>query len=81
MKKPLRAEINKAVVKHLKERLETGEGVDVVEMAHAMSQSLVDMFMEQEERHQAPLLASIIVSLGDEYLQRSGFIETERREH
>jgi DNA-binding protein Fis len=79
--KTLREAINEAVVGHLKDKLETGEGIDVAEMAHELTQSLVDMIMEQEEEHQAPLLASIVVSLGDEYLQRRGFIETRPRQH
>ena len=29
----------------------------------------------------AAMLASIVVSLGDEYLQRRGFIETRPRQH
>jgi hypothetical protein len=65
----------------LRDKLKSGEGIDVAEMAHAMSQSLVDMIMEQEEEYQAPLLASIIVSLGDEYLQRRGLLETSDQKH
>jgi hypothetical protein len=65
------------VVKYLEQKFETGGTVDVAEMA----QSLIDMIMEQEEEHQAPLLASTIVSLGDEYLQRRGLVQTDRREH
>ena len=79
--KTLREAINEAVVGHLKDKLETGESIDVAEMAHELTQSLVDMIMEQEEEHQAPLLASIVVSLGDEYLQRRGFIEIRPRQH
>jgi hypothetical protein len=78
--KTLREAINEAVVGHLKDKLETG-GIDVAEMAHELTQSLVDMIMEQEEEHQAPLLASIVVSLGDEYLQRRGFIEPRPQQH
>ena len=40
-------------------------------MAHEMTQSLVDMIMDQDEHHHAPLLALMILSLGDEYLQRN----------
>jgi DNA-binding protein Fis len=81
MKKLLRDQINDTVVDYLQDKLEAGEGIDVAEMAHAMSQSLVDMIMEQDEEHQAPLLASIIVSLGDEYLQRRGLLETSDQKH
>ena len=81
MKKLFRDQINDTVVGYLQDKLMSGEGIDVAEMAHAMSQSLVDMIMEQDEEHQAPLLASIIVSLGDEYLQRRGLLETSDQKH
>jgi hypothetical protein len=42
-----------------------------------MAKSLVDMIMEQDERRQAPLLAPIIVTLGDEYLL--ALVQTGRR--
>ena len=45
--KTLRETINDAVVGQLKDKLETGEDIDVVEMAHEITQSLVDMIMEQ----------------------------------
>lgn len=73
--KTLRETINDAVVGQLKDKLETREDIDVVEMAYEITQSLVDMIMEQGQEHQAPLLASLVVSLGDEYLQRRSFIE------
>jgi hypothetical protein len=44
-----------------------------------MAKSLVDMIMEQDERRQAPLLASIIVTLGDKYLLCHAFVHTGRR--
>jgi hypothetical protein len=50
-------------------------------MAREITQSLVDMIMEQDEQNQAPLLAQIITSLGDEYLQRRGLIPTEHRDN
>ena len=42
--------------------METGEAIDVIGMTHEMAQSLIDMIMEQDELHQAPLLASVIAS-------------------
>jgi DNA-binding protein Fis len=75
MSEPLREGINKLVLRYLQKKLETGEAIDVVEMTHEMAQSLIDMIMEQERLHQAPLLASVIASLGDEYLQRSNLFE------
>jgi DNA-binding protein Fis len=75
MSEPLREGINKLVLRYLQKKLETGEAIDVVEMTHEMAQSLIDMIMEQEQLHQAPLLASVIASLGDEYLQRSNLFE------
>ena len=53
--------------------------LDVAVMAHEMTQSLVDMIMDQDEHHHAPLLALMILSLGDEYLQRTGI--GERRDN
>ena len=45
------------------------------------TQSLVDMIVDQDEHHHAPLLALMILSLslGDEYLQRTGI--GERRDN
>ena len=37
------------------------------------------MIMEQDTEHQAPLLASTMASLGDEYLQRCGLLELSRQ--
>jgi hypothetical protein len=37
------------------------------------------MIMDQDEHHHAPLLALMILSLGDEYLQRNGI--GERRDN
>jgi hypothetical protein len=51
MKKLFRDQINDTVVGYLQDKLKSGEGIDVAEMAHAMSQSLVDMIMEQDEEY------------------------------
>jgi hypothetical protein len=75
MSEPLREGINKLVLSYLQKKLDTGQAIDVVEMTDEMAQSLIDMIMEQEQLHQAPLLASVIASLGDEYLQRSNLFE------
>ena len=75
MKKPLREGINEVVMGYLQDKMASGETIDVAEMAHEMAQSLVDIIMEQEKEHQAPLLASAVASLGDEYLQRCGLLE------
>jgi hypothetical protein len=58
-----------------------GRGSRRGRQAREMAQSLVDIVMQQEEKHQAPLLAQTIASLGDEYLQRRGLIPTERRDN
>ena len=42
---------------------------------------LIDMVMEQDEKHQGPLLAQIIGSLGNEYLERRGLLQTGRRDN
>ncbi len=81
MKKPLREGINEVVMDYLQDKMASGETIDVAEMAHEMAQSLVDMIVEQEKEHQAPLLASMIVSLGDEYLHRCGLMEPFRQQH
>jgi hypothetical protein len=79
MPKALRAEINDVVVKYAERKLRKDGMLDVAMMAHEMTQSLVDMIMEQEEHDHAPLLALMILSLGSEYLQRTGI--TERRDN
>jgi DNA-binding protein Fis len=74
----LREQVNDTVVRYLEHELQTGEPVNVAAMAQAMAQCIVDMIMEQREENQAPLLATAIVTLGDEYLQRRA---TERRDN
>jgi hypothetical protein len=72
MPKALRAEINDVVVKYRERELRKGGTLDVAVMAHEMTQSLVDMIVGQDEQDHAPLLALMMLSLGDEYLQRTG---------
>ena len=79
MPKALRAEINDVVVKYTERKLRKDGTLDVAVMAHEMTQSLVDMIMDQDEHHHAPLLALMILSLGDEYLERNGI--GERRDN
>ena len=79
MPKALRAEINDVVVKYTERKLRKDGTLDVAVMAHEMTQSLVDMIMDQDEHDHAPLLALMILSLGDEYLQRTGI--GERRDN
>ena len=79
MPKALRAEINDVVVKYTERKLRKDGTLDVAVMVHEMTQSLVDMIVDQEEHHHAPLLALMILSLGDEYLQRTGI--GERRDN
>ena len=79
MPKALRAEINDVVVKYTERKLRKDGTLDVAVMAHEMTQSLVDMIMDQDEHDHAPLLALMILSLGDEYLQRNGI--GERRDN
>ena len=66
MPKALRAEINDVVVKYTERKLRKDGTLDVAVMAHEMTQSLVDMIVDQDEHHHAPLLALMILSLGDE---------------
>jgi hypothetical protein len=77
--KALRAEINDVVVKYTERKLRKDGTLDVAVMAHEMTQSLVDMIMDHDEHHHAQLLALMILSLGDEYLQRTGI--GERRDN
>jgi hypothetical protein len=79
MAKALRAEINDVVVKYTEHKLRKDGTLDVAVMAHEMTQSLVDMIMDQDEHDHAPLLALMILSLGGEYLQRTGI--GERRDN
>jgi DNA-binding protein Fis len=81
MSKPLRDAINDAVAQFLEHKLRTDEPVNVAAMANDMALSIVDMILEQSDQNQAPLIATAIRTLGDEYLVRRGFIETERRDH
>ena len=81
MQKPLRQAINDVVVEYVTSKLRTGEPVDVAFMAREMSLPLIDMVMEQDEKHQGPLLAQIIGSLGNEYLERRGLLQAERRDN
>ena len=66
-------------MKSTERKLRNDGTLDVAVMAHKMTQSLVDMIMDQDEHDHAPLLALMILSLGDEYLQRTGI--RERRDN
>ena len=58
MPKTLHEQINDVVVFYLEEKLRTNTPVDVAAMAREITQSLVDMIMEQDEQNQAPLLTA-----------------------
>ena len=77
----LRQAINDVVVQYVTAKLQRGEPVDVALMAREMSLPLVDMVMEQDEKHQGPLLAQIMGCLGNEYLERRGLLQMERRDN
>jgi DNA-binding protein Fis len=64
MQKPLREAINDVVVEYVTSKLQRGEPVDVAFMAREMSLPLIDMVMEQDEKHQGPLLAQSVGELG-----------------
>jgi hypothetical protein len=57
-------------------KLQRGEPVDVAFMAREMSLPLIDMIMEQDEKHQGALLAQIMGGLGNEHLERRGLLQT-----
>ena len=77
MLKPLRQAINDVVVEHVTSKLRTGEPVDVAFMAREMSLPLIDMVMEQDEKHQGPLLAQIIGSLATSILNGADFFKPD----
>jgi DNA-binding protein Fis len=79
MQKPLREAINDVVVQYVTGKLQRGEPVDVAFMAREMSLPLIDMIMEQDEKHRGALLAQIMGTLGNEYLERRGLLQTGRR--
>jgi hypothetical protein len=81
MPKPLRQAINDVVVEFVTSKLQRREPVDVAFMAREISLSLIDMVLEQDEKHQGPLLAHIMGSLSDEYLKRRGLIQSRRRDN
>jgi hypothetical protein len=74
MSNHLREAITELVIKHVEHQLQRHEAVDVTAISTEMAQSIVDMILEQEDRHQASLLASAITALGDEYLRRQRLI-------
>jgi hypothetical protein len=81
MDKPLRFGIHDLVAGHLREKLITGEHIDVAEITHEIAQGLVDVILEQEEDAQGTLFAFALTSLGEEYLLRRGAFETCPKGH
>jgi hypothetical protein len=81
MSKPLRVEIRKLLVNRLRTKLATGEQIDVAEMTYEIAQSLVDVIMEQEEEGQSMLFALALASLGEEYLQQRGALDSNPKGH
>jgi hypothetical protein len=79
MTKPLREAINEAVVQWVTTKLQRREPVDLKFMAREMSLSLVELVLEQDEKHQGPLFAHIVGSLSEEYLKRRRVMQTGRR--
>ena len=56
----LRQAINDVGVQWVTTRLQKGEPVDAAFMAHEITHSLIDMVLEQDEKHQGRLLAQIV---------------------
>jgi hypothetical protein len=50
-------------------------------IAREIMHSLIDMVLEQDEKHQGRLLAHIVGSLAEEYLKRRGLIQSRRRDN
>jgi hypothetical protein len=49
-------------------KLQRGQPADVAFMAREITHSLIDMVLEQDEKHQGPLLTHIVRRLAEEYL-------------
>ena len=81
MPKRLREAINDVVVQYVTSKLQRGEPVDVAFMAREITGSLIDIVLEQDEKHQGPLLAQIVGYLSGEYLERRGLIQSRRRDN
>jgi hypothetical protein len=67
----LHCEINDLV----QEQIETGEPVDIVDLAANMAESLVDLILLAPEEEQAKLLAVTIGHVGHTFLEKSGAVE------
>jgi hypothetical protein len=72
MKNCLREAITELVVEYLEHQRQKDEPVEVPAIAHEMAQSIVDMIMEQEERHQASLLDRFDPTVGKRHEGASG---------
>jgi hypothetical protein len=81
MQKQLRAIISDAIVQYVTYKLHAQEPVDVASIAREITLSLMDLVMEQDEKHQAALISHIISTLGGEYLERRGHSEPTRRDN
>jgi hypothetical protein len=73
--------ISDAVVQYVTYKLHAKEPVDVALIAGEITLSLLDLVMEQDEKHQAALIAHIVGTLGGEYLEKRGLFETTRRDN
>jgi len=73
--------ISDAVVQYVTYKLHAKEPVDVALIAREITLSLLDLVMEQDEKHQAALIAHIMGTLGGEYLEKRGLFETTRRDN
>ncbi len=49
-------------------------------MAYEITGSLIDIVLEQDEKHHGPLLAQIVEHLSGEYLERRGLIQQTARQ-
>jgi hypothetical protein len=73
--------ISDAIVQYVTCKLHAKEPVDVALIAREITLSLLDLVMEQDEKHQAALIAHIMGTLGGEYLEKRGLSETTRRDN
>jgi hypothetical protein len=66
----LHCQINDVVVAFLEQQQKSGEMVEAHDIISMMAECIVDMILQQEDSHQAELLAQAMGSLGDLYLKK-----------
>jgi metal-sulfur cluster biosynthetic enzyme len=73
----LHCEINEVLARYIEDAVKDGKTVNAVDVASMMSESIVDMILQQQEEQRDLLLAEAMRSLGHLYLEKSGALEGE----